>query len=266
MSSVPFYRHVFLLCTALGSSFFVGVGSRPAQAATTDCAYPFGVSGPASFLAYCVTENGNILQIETPQARELTGPGGEGYGVCQESPATEYHDYAVEDSGNWDAPVLVSRSTNSVKIARTTSDGSWVLRQTISLLAAPPAIKVVMVLKNNLGVPATAYMVRYADYAYTTEGKGQSRSGGSPNSIVFLKRWWSGREDGLLLEDAGTQRFGFRELLIQKATAGPNPCAWAYNATGSDYGGSTRGGLIAAYAGLIPSGGTRTATMFYRGM
>jgi len=68
----------------------------------------------------------------TPFNREhiAVGAAGEGYGVCDNTGAVAYFDYAdYGDSGNWGAPTLVSQTATSVKIARTTSDGVWTLTQ-----------------------------------------------------------------------------------------------------------------------------------------
>jgi hypothetical protein len=91
--------------------------------ATTSCVYNFTTGSGNTFLNYCVTVNGNIPQIEAPAGEQLMGPDGEGYGICNESPAQNYTDYGVSDTGNWHTATLLSHTSNSVKIARTTSDG-----------------------------------------------------------------------------------------------------------------------------------------------
>src|SRR5690348_13626405 len=76
----------------------------PAQGATTKCAYTFtsGSSNSYNYLSYCVTANGNIPQITIPTLNSPhLGLGGEGYGICNESPAQNYTDYGVSDTGNW---------------------------------------------------------------------------------------------------------------------------------------------------------------------
>ena len=78
--------------------------------APDSCPHAFTSGSPSSntFIQYCVADNGNITAIETPFGHPMIGAGGEGYGVCQESPAVEYHDYAVSDSGNWNQPQILS--------------------------------------------------------------------------------------------------------------------------------------------------------------
>jgi len=93
-----------------------------------------------------------------------SGAAGEGYGVCDNTGAVAYFDYAdYGDSGNWGAPTLVSRLLLSVKIARTTSDGVWTLTQTITPMAGTQSVRVIMALKNNTAVPRSFFLMRFAD-------------------------------------------------------------------------------------------------------
>ena len=131
--------------------------------ATTTCSYTFASGSNNSYLSYCVTANGNIPQITTPFGHSHLGSGGEGYGICNESPATEYHDYATGDSGNWASARVVSKTSTSVKIARFISDGNWTLTQTITQVANTSSITIVMALKNNQAVSRVVYLVCYAD-------------------------------------------------------------------------------------------------------
>jgi hypothetical protein len=148
---------LLLICCAL-----------PTQAhADTNCAYTFTSGSGNTYLFYCVTPNGNILQISTPFGHSQSGPDGEGYGICNESPANEYHDYGTSDSGNWNAATVLSHSGSSVKIARTTNDGNWTLTQTITKVPSSSSvsanIKIVMALTNNQSADHVAYLVRYTD-------------------------------------------------------------------------------------------------------
>lgn len=259
-------RLLVLLCGVLSCWMLIEGEVSPAQAATTACSYKFTVSSKYSYLKYCVTANGNILAIETPSGHPQLGPGGEGYGVCQERPAVEYHDYAADDSGNWNLPILVSNTASSVKIARTTSDGHWTLTQTITKGSGPPSIKVVMALKNNQNIAATAYLVRYADV--DANGSPSNALGATADMAFGFNTdppAASHPRYGLLLENAGKQTFGFWQSLYQQVGMGPNACAWAYDG-GQEVMYFGYGGLIMAYAGPVPALGTKTATMIYRGM
>ena len=119
-----------------------------------------------TFLQFCVTVNGNIVQIESPQGVPLiSSDHGEGYGFCDLATETSYHDYAsFGDSGNMQPAITLSHTAKSVKIARTTSDGMWTLTQTISLInGISPSVRITMALKNNTPGARTAALVRYAD-------------------------------------------------------------------------------------------------------
>jgi hypothetical protein len=131
--------------------------------ATTSCAYNFTTGSGNNFLKYCVTVNGNIAVIQGPSGVSLVAvTEGEGYGICNESPAQNYTDYGESGTGNWHPSSLLSRTSSSVQIARTTSDGHWTLTQTVTQTITP-SIKVVMALRNNQSVQKVAYLVRYAE-------------------------------------------------------------------------------------------------------
>jgi hypothetical protein len=79
-------------------------------AATETCSYFFTVPGNLnSFLSFCVTVNGNIASIQSPNGFDQIAQGGvgEGYGVCDISTGVSYYDWEYFDSGTWGAPVLV---------------------------------------------------------------------------------------------------------------------------------------------------------------
>src|SRR5262249_1254774 len=115
-------------------------------AATATCAFTFTSGANDSFLKYCVTANGNVVQFETPLGHEHIAHGvpGEGYGFCDINTRTEYFDYSFfGDSPNWGDPTVVNQNTNSVKIARTTIDGVWTLTQMFTQVAGTsPFVKV----------------------------------------------------------------------------------------------------------------------------
>jgi hypothetical protein len=132
----------------------------------TECAFTFTSGVNLTSIQYCVTANGNIVQIEIPEGTPLISATslGEGYGVCDVTSGTAYTDYGgFGDSGNWRPATVLSHDAKSVKIARTTRDGVWKLTQTISLVTVPPSVKIVMALKNNSSVTRDAALLRYAD-------------------------------------------------------------------------------------------------------
>ena len=241
-------------------------------AADTTCAYTFTSGSGTTYLFYCVTANGNILQISTPFGHSQSGPDGEGYGICNESPATEYHDYGTGDSGNWNAATVLSHSGSSVKIARTTSDGNWTLTQTITKVPSSSSIsaniKIVMALTNNQSAAHIAYLVRYTDVLANgsiSNSFGQTLDGAfawSADGILNLTPPWY----GVQLQNVGTPQFGYLEGFAQFVPTGPNACAFALYSMPYGLGARFHGSLVMAYVTSVPAHSTKTATMTYRGL
>jgi hypothetical protein len=139
---------------------------QASPAATQTCSYQFTSGSGQTYLQFCVSVNGNIVQFQSPAGVEQLNQDGahEGYGICDEAPNTGYYDYANADSGNWNAPALISKTASMVKIERTTTDGAWTLTQTITSSAGPnPYAKIVMQLKNNSSLDKIISLYRYAD-------------------------------------------------------------------------------------------------------
>jgi len=256
--------------------FFVLMGfALPSQAQqiegvapdnTVTCSFNFSAGSGDKLLKFCVTVNGNITQLETPAGQEFIEKGtfGEGYGICNETPATVYSDYAGDgDSGNWNPPTTLSSSATSVKIARTTSDGIWTLTQTFTLDKATPAVKIAMALKNNTLATRKAYLVRYADV--DAAGGSTNDFDGTANS-AFGWNSTTGVLDGagLMLKNTGA-RWSFTNGFGETTFHGPNPCAFENNWPGHIVM-NTDGSIVLVYADNIGAGKTKTATMVYRGM
>jgi hypothetical protein len=136
--------------------------------ATTSCNVTFSSGIGVNATKFCVTANGNITQFSVG-GHELIAVGqtGEGYGICDSTTGEiGYYDYGYEDSGNWQSPIF-THSGNVVTVTRTTSDGIWQLKQTITHVpataAGPGSAKVSMALKNLSGTPRFAEILRYAD-------------------------------------------------------------------------------------------------------
>ena len=248
---------LLLICSAL-----------PTQAAAnTACSYYFTTGSGNTYMYYCVTANGIIPFIYTPfdhlQIGQTLGDR-EGYGICNESPAAEYHDYGTEDSGNWNAASLVSQGSTFVKIARNTSDGNWTLTQTITIVPSRSSIKIVMALTNNQAVSKVAYLVRYA---YVNADGYQGNIFGATLNSAFA---WdanvtaASEHYGLQLQNVGTPQFGYWHAFAQTVSSGPNACAFAFNDSGGYFLGN--GSVVIAYVGTVPAHGTKTATMTYRGL
>jgi hypothetical protein len=240
--------------------------------ATILCSYTFVSGSGNNYLQYCVTANGNITYLETPFGHAHIGGNaelssfGEGYGICNESPAQNYYDYAgFGDTGNWGPPTLLSLTATSVKIARSTSDLNWTLTQTITQIAGPnPSIKILMALKNNQAVSKVAYLVRYADV--DADAQFLNNFGATQNSAAGWNEHdpATGFSYGLQLQNVGTPHFGYWDAFAQNVPQGPNACAFAFNSPGTVIT-ATDGSVVMAYVGPVPAGGTKTATVSYRG-
>jgi hypothetical protein len=240
--------------------------SASSLAATQQCSYTFTSGANNTYLKYCVTVNGNIPQIESPLGERLQF-GWEGYGLCNESPAAEYHDYGNEDTGNWNPPTLVSLTTTAVKIARTTSDGNWTLTQTITQVPSTASIRIAMALHNNTSTSRVAYLVRY-DAPGPAGGGGYLFASATRNSAF---EWWASslnqpNEFGIALQTVGTSPGNYTNGFAQNVVDGPNACAFAYNSPGGPVLQAGSLSLVMANVATIPAHGTKTFTISYKGM
>jgi hypothetical protein len=200
--------------------------------ATQTCTYKFTSGSGTTYLQFCVTVNGNIVEFDSPSDVEQIDQGSspdEGYGICDDTTETQYYDYGYEDSSNWNPATKVSSTATSVKIERTTSDGAWTLTQTITSSAGTnPYAKIAMALKNNSSVSKEAQLIRYAnanpDYGYPYE----ENYDGSEDSVWGYGATGSSSPYGLMLESVGnsapTTVEVFREGFAISGEDGPNPC------------------------------------------
>jgi hypothetical protein len=239
----------------------------------TSCLFNFHSGSGNTFLAFCVTATGNIAEIIAPAGHDLlnTGVGTDGYGICDGNSVTSYFDYGVVDgdSGNWGSATVLSSTSKSVKIARSTNDGIWTLTQTISLVPAMPSVKVVMALKNNTAVSRAAALLRYADVNVDTNVTGNFNSNFSATSNTAAG--WTASDPisgtpgfGLLLENVGNAPFSFVNGYARTTFHGPSPCAFAQDSSGTPLV-DTDGSIALVYNDSVGPKQTKTATMIYKG-
>src|SRR5262249_39740141 len=145
-------------------------GSKLASAAvTSDCQSTFTSGSGLTFMEFCVTQNGNITEFQSPQGVEHIREGsfGEGYGICDFDNLNRYYDYAdFGDTGNWLDPVLKQPNgpnTFPLTITRTTADGVFTLTQVFSQTPGERIVKVAMTLKNQTAASRDFALVRFAD-------------------------------------------------------------------------------------------------------
>jgi hypothetical protein len=136
-----------------------------AQSDATSCAYTFTSGSEQTYMKYCVTVNGNIVQFQSPQGVEdiKSTTSSEGYGLCAAG-ENSYWDWAGAGAKNWGAATLLTQTATEVKIARTSSDGIWTLTQTITQNPGGPYAKIEMQLKNDTDVTQEGgFIMRWAD-------------------------------------------------------------------------------------------------------
>jgi hypothetical protein len=226
---------------------------------TTTCSYTFTSGTGNTYMKYCVTKNGNVVQFESPLGEEFiaTAPIGEGYAFCDYgSTNKEYFDYAgYGDSGNWKAPVTVSSSAQKVVISRETSDGLFTLTQTITQNAANSFVRVTMALKNNSTTLRHVGLLRYADV---------DAQGFTSNSFDYTYRTAFGYNNmgyGLLQRhySGATLNGGFAQVI----PGGPNPCQIFANVSGGPVQGID-GSIFIEYDMEVAAGTTKTVALDYK--
>jgi hypothetical protein len=249
-------------------------GASSSLAPIQTCNLTFTSGAGNTFLSSCITPNGNITRLETPQGflqinHILPFPidGGEGYGFCDVNAATAYFDYAYTDSANWGATSVVSQTATSIKLARTTADGIWTLTQTITQVPPTASLKVAMALKNNTAVARTVNLLRYANIDADNfnfnfgsgTGNGAFIWNVSPDPASLTQR------NGLALQNIGTPQLPAWDGFVQSTVFGPNPCAFAANWAGATPTDDDLSAVL-AYSGTVPAKGTKTVTVSYKGM
>jgi hypothetical protein len=234
---------------------------------STDCAFTFTSGTNNTFLNYCVTGNGNVVVLETPQGhKQVSFDLREGYGICDLNSNVAYSDYGgFGDSGNWGPATVVNHSGTSVKIIRSTNDGIWTLTQTITQVSGnTPSVKIVMSLKNNTAVERAAFLMRYADVDadanVSNELDATFNTAVAYNSILSST---GGAPFGLMLQNVGNTNFGF-DAFSQNTPSPPAPCNPFTNVAGPVS--ATDGSIVQLYLLDLLKSATGTVTVAYRGM
>ena len=236
---------------------------------STTCAFNFTSGSNNTFLNFCVTGNGNVVVLETPQGvPQVSFSEGEGYGVCDLNTNVAYSDYGdfnTNGSGNWGPATVVSHSGTSVKIARTSTDGIWTLTQVITQVSGnTPNVKIAMSLKNNTGIERAAFLMRYADVdADATE---QNNLDATFNTAMaynsILGNGGGGAPFGLTLQNIGNTRFPF-DAFAQNTFEPPDPCNPFASIAGPTV---ADGSIVQLYFLDLAKAGSGTVTVAYRGM
>ncbi len=266
LSTTTFAQHRAAIESAPVASNQQAQISAITTAATSDCTYTFTSGGTATlkYLQYCVTVNGNIVEFQSPLGTEhiRVGTVGDGYALCDLSAATGevgYHDYAgfgdVDTGTGWAAPILVSQTTTTVKIARSTIDGLFTLTQTFTQSPSDASVKVAMAIKNNTSISKTIWLTRFTDID----------AGGATSNIMdgTLESVWgynaSETGSGLQISLAAPNAFNNFGLAINQVD---NACAIGNGFTGLLNG--VDGFAYSFHFIIVPAHGTKTVALKYK--
>lgn len=138
------------LVTACSASLLLG-GQALSQEIQAGCDFNFSSGSGASLLAWCVSNDGNLLKLESPETKEhIQHSGTEGYVVCSDSGSQ--HDLGSVESG-WGFTTVLSANRNVVKLRRISGDGTWQLDQKFTRDRFERDIKIEMTLLNLSSVP-----------------------------------------------------------------------------------------------------------------
>lgn len=133
---------------------------------TAACQSTFAFGSGLTYLSFCVTANGNVLYLTSPQGYQHFG-GTEGYSLCDAGTGNVYWDYAAHgDDAAWGAPTVTQPNgpnTFPLTIKRTTVDGIFTLTQKFTWNTAEHIVAVSMTVKNNLPVTKNLYLTRMTD-------------------------------------------------------------------------------------------------------
>ena len=169
-----FVLGMLLTSAALGQQLQQRMAQQPpAPAAATDCFATFTSGAGATAFNFCVTQNGNVLRLESPAGAEhiRVGVFMEGYTICDHTLGLRYWDLgAFVPNGDFQTPIIVQPNgpnTFPLSITRITWDSFYTLKQTFSRNVQDRAVIVTMALSNNditLTGPRSVSFWRAADF------------------------------------------------------------------------------------------------------
>lgn len=137
------------------------------ESTTCPTAQKFTFGSGASKFAFCITNHGNVQNLESPATYEhITAA--EGYIVCGAGFNSSYDAGSVQGSGGWNEPIAVSQPggphTFPLTIIRQSTDGRLQLRQVFDWEPEQRELFITMVLKNISAVAVTSLRLsRYFD-------------------------------------------------------------------------------------------------------
>jgi hypothetical protein len=226
------------------------------------CSATFSSGPPSTFTRYCLSDNGNIVQFDSPSGFEYIGNGGpmEGYGFCDVNPNIAYFDYASTDSGNWGASVVTVSNATTREFVRTTLDGIWQLTQTFKQIKAnasgPGSVKITMALKNLSNISRNVALLRVANV----------NAGPVATNDEFVSSFNSafGQEPGASWGlGITTNTFTFAHNgTVFNSPLGPDPCHYVTHIVNAAF--VADGAIGHVYAITVPAGATKKVNMTYK--
>jgi hypothetical protein len=150
-----FVLSLLFASAALGQQLEQRMAQSPSPAAATECFATFTSGTGATAFNFCITQNGNILSLESPAGAEhiRVGVFEEGYTICDHTLGLRYWDLGgFSPNGDFQAPVVVQPNgpnTLPLTITRTTWDFIYTLKQTFSRNVPDRSVLVTMSLTNN---------------------------------------------------------------------------------------------------------------------
>lgn len=152
-------------------AFGQSLNQMPAAATTTSmftCYATFTTGAGPTLFKWCVSQNGNVVSLESPAGMEHIYEGSitEGYGVCDLITKVEYYDYGQIGAMGFGAPTISQpngANTLPLTIIRWTDDGLWTLAQSFAYVPSEHIVRVTMRLENNSGIVKRAYLARFVD-------------------------------------------------------------------------------------------------------
>jgi hypothetical protein len=221
----------------------------------------------ASRLAFCVSGDGNLVQLESPQDAEHLDVGvtGEGYVLCSFE-ALHGYDAGFDESGFLESTVVQPNGPNTfpLTIRRDTSDGALRLTQTFTRDTTEKDVIITMAVRNRRAVRIRSVNVhRYFD--------GDIDGGGSDNLYRTggdsVWAWKDGTDThGLMLTARTFQTYHFQ--LVERyanwdPTAGGDASACPSTSLGDTSDPGNYVGRVGYALGDIDAGLSKTVTVLY---
>lgn len=147
--------------------------------ASNECQSTFYAGKGIAQITFCVTENGNIAELQTNSGQRTLLNGAEGFAVCV--PGASYYDLGIYgDSGNWQPSVITQPkgpNTFPLTITRSSTDltpdglPGVIVSQQFSFSNGGRSVRVTMV---RWGSRIVSPIIRYADVQGSSEHAGNS--------------------------------------------------------------------------------------------